>query len=135
MDPVSIIATALLSAAAAKAAGTMSSGLVSAYKGLKSRLQSRFKGNQAAELALAESESDPDTWQKPLTRAISEHGLDKEQELLALAQKLLELVKAEAPDTAAKYNITISGDAQGTVIGDNAQVTQHFGDRPGKQPD
>ncbi len=133
MDPVSIIGTALLSAAAAKAAGAMSSGLVNGYKALKSRLQDRFKGNQAAEVALAESEADPDAWEKPLGKAIAEHGLDREQELLDLAQKLLELVRAEAPATASKYNITISGDAKGTVIGDNAQVTQHFGDRPGKQ--
>ena len=123
--PENIIISALISGAAATAKGTASQAVKDAYSGLKALVQRRFLGKPSAEVALAEAEKDSETWETPLAKAVSEYAIDKE--ILALAQQLLQLLQTQQA-APAKYNISM-GQAQGTVIGDNAQVTQHFGDQ------
>jgi hypothetical protein len=78
MDPVTLIVSALSAGAASAATETASNVVKDAYSGLKTLLQKRFQGKPAAETALTEVEVDPDTWEKPLTKAVAEHGSDKE---------------------------------------------------------
>jgi len=93
MDPVTLIVSALLAGAASAAQDTASNVVKDAYSGLKTLLQRRFQGKPAAETALAEAETDPDTWEKPLTKAVAEHGSD--EEVLALAQQLRQLLESQ----------------------------------------
>ena len=125
---VGTIISALISGAAAAATDTAAKEVKEAFTKLRGSVKKRFKGVSPAEVALAEAEKDPETWEKPLAKAVGEQGLDKDEQILALARQVLELVEADRA-TAGKYNINI-GKAQGVIIGDSAQVTQHFGDRP-----
>ena len=124
MDPVTLIVSALVAGAASAAQDTASNVVKDAYSGLKNLLQRRFQGKPAAETALAEAETDPDTWEKPLAKAVAEHGSD--QEVLALAQELLQLLQSQQSASSSKYNIKMDN-AQGTIFEPQAPVTQHFG--------
>ncbi len=121
MEASSVIVAALLAGAAAAAKDTASQALKDAYSGLKTLIQRRFKGNKSAELALEESVKGPDTWEKPLAKSMSEHGLQEDQEVIDLANRLREIVETEAPATASKYDIHIQG-AENLAIGDNARA-------------
>src|ERR687895_2993190 len=106
MDPATLIVSALVAGAASAAQDTASNVVKDAYSGLKNLLQRRFQGKPAAETALAEAETDPDTWEKPLAKAVAEHGSD--QEVLALAQQLMQLLQSQ--QSASSSQVAASGD-------------------------
>jgi hypothetical protein len=106
---------------------TASNIVKDAYSSLKALLQRRFQGKPSAEMALAEAETDPETWKKPLAKAVAEHGSD--EEVLTLAQQLLQVLQAQQSVASPKYNIKIDN-AQGTIFEPQAPVTQHFGRQP-----
>ena len=124
MDPVTLIASALAAGAAAAAKDTASQAVKDAYAGFKALIQKRFTDRPEAEMALAKHEEKPKVWEAPLKDALVETGVDKDQEVLQMAQQLLKLVH---PQQAAqgKYSIQI-GEAKGVVIGDDAEVTMTF---------
>jgi hypothetical protein len=105
-----------------------SNAVKDAYSGLKSLLQRRFQGKPSAETALAEAETDPDTWEKPLAKAVAEHGSD--EEVLALAQQLLQLLQSQRSASSSQVvasgdrSVAIGRDAKGNtfITGDNNQV-------------
>jgi hypothetical protein len=122
MDPVTLIVSALVAGAASAAQDAASNAVKDAYSGLKTLLQRRFQGKPSAEMALAEAETDPDTWEKPLAKAVAEHGSD--QEVLALAQRLLQLLQSQ--QSAPSSHVVASGDrsvAIGRDVEDNTFVT------------
>ena len=125
MDPITLVLTALGAGAVAALHDTAAQAVKDAYAGLKSLVQKRLAGKPQAELALAEHEQDPDTWEKPLRKALTEAGADKDEALVRQAQQVLTLVH---PEQAAqgKYNVQI-GEGKGIVIGDHAHVKQEFG--------
>jgi hypothetical protein len=125
MDPVTMILTALAAGAAAAAKDTASQAVKDAYQGLKTLVQKRFADKVPAQIALAEYEIDPKTWEKPLEKSLAEDQVTTDEEILAQAQQVLKLVNPQQA-SQGKYNIQI-GEAKGTVIGDNANVTQNFG--------
>src|SRR5918999_2107081 len=124
MDPATLIVSALVAGAASAAQDTASNVVKDAYSGLKTLLQRRFQGKPSAETALAEAETDPDTWEKPLAKAVAEHGSD--EEVLALAQQLLQLLPAPSSQVVASgdRSVAIGRDAKDSPIitGDNNQV-------------
>ncbi len=126
MDPVSVVLAALAAGAAAAAKDTASQAVKDAYAGLKALVKKRFEKQPHADVALAEYEHDPDTWEKPLQKSLVETGADQDEAVVRQAQQVLKLVN---PQQAAqgKYNVQI-GEGKGIVIGDNAQVTQTFGE-------
>ncbi|MBN1994875.1 MAG: hypothetical protein JW953_19415 [Anaerolineae bacterium] len=125
MEPATLILTALAAGAAAAAKDTASQAIKDGYHGLKSLVQKYFADKTAAQTALAEYEQDAATWEKPLQKSLAETGAAKDEAIIKQAQHLLTLVN---PRQAAqgKYNVQI-GQAKGVVIGDNASVTQNFG--------
>jgi len=127
MEPTAIIISALAAGAAALLKDAANLALRDAYEDLKVLIQNRFRENQAAETALAEYEQDPETWQKPLEKAITTTRVDKDPDILHAAEKLMEIVQPPQ-GKVGKYNISITGNVQGLVSGDNAQVTMNFGD-------
>ena len=68
MDPVSILMGVLKIAAS----GAISEGTKDSYTKLKNLLQKRFAKRPPAKMALQEFENDPQTWEAPLVKAISQ---------------------------------------------------------------
>jgi hypothetical protein len=127
MDPVTLILTALTAGAAASVKDTASAAIKDSYTGLKALIQRKFEGKPKAQAALIDYEEDPETYEKPLKKALIEIQLDQERDILEAAQNVMNFVQ---PQQAAmgKFAIQNTGNVQGQVIGDNANVTQHFGD-------
>ena len=128
MEPVTLIVSALVAGATAALQETASQAVKDAYTGLKTLVQKRFAGKPEAETALAQHEKKPDVWKEPLTDALKQTGADKDPAVVQAAEKLLKLVQPQQVGTG-KYSVQI-GEAQGVVIGDQAQVEMSFGDRP-----
>jgi hypothetical protein len=126
MDPVSMVLGALAAGATAAAQDTASQAVKDAYTSLKTLVKKRFEKKPQAEMALAEYEQDPATWEKPLQKSLVEAGADQDEALVRQAQQVLKLVNPQQA-SQGKYNVQI-GEGKGIVIGDHAQVTQTFGE-------
>jgi hypothetical protein len=122
MDPITLILTAL----AAGIQATAGEAVKDAYVGLKTLLQRKFAGKPAAEMALAEHEKEPDIWKAPLTQGLQEREADQDQEIIAAAQRLIQLAQFQLGENGST-TVTIHGSAQGTIIGKQNTITQTFG--------
>ena len=89
MDPIALILTALAAGAAALAKGSLSEAGKDAYKHIKSRIQRKLQGNSQGQIVFAEYEKDPETWEKPLKKALTQIGVERDNELQKLANQLL----------------------------------------------
>lgn len=127
MEPITLIVSALVAGATAALKETTSQAVKDAYSGLKALIQKHFAGKPEAEMALGQHEKKPEVWEAPLKNALAETGADKDEAILQAAEKLLKLVQPQQVGTG-KYSVQI-GEAQGVVIGDQAQVEQHFGEK------
>jgi hypothetical protein len=130
MDPVTLIVTALGAGAGAGLKDTASSAIKDAYQGLKTLVRKRFAGRPAAEVALAEHETDPDVWQAPLTAELTRAGAASDETLIAAAQALMTLIDA-AGSQSGKYTVDVRG-SQGVQVGDSN--TQHNVFHPSPRP-
>ena len=129
MDPLTLIVTALGSLASSGGQSFISEAAKDAYTALKTRVQQKFTGNPAAELALQEHETNPGTWELPLKQALREAQVDQDKDIIDAAEKVMTLVQ---PQQAAmgKYNVQITGNVQGFAQGDHQRVDMHFGIDP-----
>lgn len=129
MDPVTLILTALATGAAASVKDTAGEAVKDGYNGLKALIRNKLVGKPKAEQALVDYEDDPETYEKPLKKALTEVHVDQEKDILEAAQRLMTLVQ---PQQAAmgKYNVQITGNVQGYAQGDYQQVTMNFGNEP-----
>jgi len=128
MDPVSMVVAAVAAGAIAAAKDTASDAIKSTFRSLINLVHRGLGGDATAEAALKEFEKDPETWEKPLTKAVADHNLAQDDAVLSLAKELLKLIE-EAEPSKGKYNIKIEH-GQGIVIGDQADVTMSFGKDP-----
>ena len=124
MDPLSLIVAALVAGASAALKDTASDAVKNAYAGLKSLLKRKFGNDTFAESVLDKHEENPKTWEEPLREQLVAAGAPDDEQIVAAAAALLERADPHGAQIG-KYNVQISG-GQGTVIGDNANVTQHF---------
>jgi hypothetical protein len=86
-------------------------------------VQQHFCGDAAAELALAEHEADPETWQAPLAMKLTELGAADDAALVDAAQALMELVDGPG-SRGGNYSVTIM-DSKGVQVGiGNLQVNR-----------
>jgi hypothetical protein len=127
MDPITLIVTALIAGATTGALDTVKDGakasVKAAYERLHGLAKKRVTGNTGAEAALAELEADPETWQAPLAKKLTQLGAADDADLVAAAQALMKLVDG-AGARAGKYNVTITG-SKGVQVGDgNIQVNR-----------
>lgn len=123
MDPISLIVAALVAGLAKGAQEGTSKLVTDGYQKLKSTL-GKYLASDKAKTTLAEHAADPETYDKPLRKLLTEAGADQDKLLLEMAAKLL----AEADPTGAvrsKYSV---GHAVQSAIGDNATV--NIGVRP-----
>jgi hypothetical protein len=124
MDPITLIVTALVAGAALGAQDTVSAMVKDAYAGLKALVKKRLGGGPGADMVLAKHEQAPETWQAPLMAELAETGADRDRDLIAAAQALLDLI-SEADGRAGKYTVDVRG-AQGVQIGDHNRQDNVF---------
>jgi hypothetical protein len=126
VDPITLILTALGTGVTVGGQAIASDAIKDSYAGLKELIKRKFVGKPGKELALAEHETDPKTWETPLKKALSQEHLDQDPEIIEAAQKIMSLVQ---PQQAAlgKYNVQITGNIQGFAQGDYQQVNMNFG--------
>lgn len=125
MDPISLILTALV-AGAAKTAGDVAQD---AYKGLKTLIKHKFESQGKSDSAtiLDKYEQKPEKTKALLEDELTEVGADQDEEIIKLAQKLMEQLN---PQEAAegKFNVQISGGTvQGLTQQNTGTITQNFG--------
>ena len=127
MDPVTLVVSALLGGLTAGLTHTAKAGIKDMYDAFRSRLMKKTEKNEDAQDAIAKVEKQPNSKarQELLKEELGKLELDKDDELLKLAQSLLELLK-ESGGKTGKYDVDIQN-SQGIVVGDNANVTQNFG--------
>src|SRR5260370_26176438 len=101
---VAFILTALTTGAAASVKETASAAVKDTYSGLKNLLQRRFEGKPKAQAALENHEEDPETYEKPLAKALADAYIDQDQEILEVAKHLMPLVHPHHVEMR-KYNI------------------------------
>jgi primosomal replication protein N len=133
MDPVSLIVSALIGGLTAGLTDTAQVVTKDMYDALKARLMKKAAGNEDAQDAIAKVEKQPESKarQELLKEELGKLPLEHDEELLKLAQSLLEALK-ESGGKAGKYDVDVQN-SQGIVVGDNANVTQNFGDTKGKK--
>jgi hypothetical protein len=130
MEPVSVILAALLAGVAAGGKDVTSAAVKDAYAGLKSLLNRCFRRQPEPvaakqEAVLTEHEIDPDTWAKPLEKALRDAGADQDSEILAAARQLL--AQADPAGTAAgTYDLRGAIGVQAGGIG-NTQTNSFSG--------
>ena len=119
VDPVSLILLALAAGAAAGVKDTASQAIKDGYAALKRLVSSRVAKQPTGELVVAQHAADPETWQAPLRKALTDADASNDQELVTAAQELMELIDPQGT-RAGSYTITASGDravAAQTIIG------------------
>jgi hypothetical protein len=129
MDPITLIVTALAAGAALGVKDTASAAVKDAYTGLKVLVRNRLGGRQGAELVLARHEQAPETWQAPLMAELAGARADRDPDLIAAAQALLDLA-GDAGGRAGKYTVDARG-AAGVQIGDLNSQDNVFNGPPG----
>ncbi|OLE37325.1 MAG: hypothetical protein AUI36_26570 [Cyanobacteria bacterium 13_1_40CM_2_61_4] len=128
MDPTTLILTALTAGAAASVKDTASAAIKDSYSGLKALIQRKFRDQPKAQTALDEYEADPDTYEKPLRKALGTSSVDQDEEIITAARQLMTLVQ---PQAAMGYNIVQNtGNVQGQIVENKGSVTMTFGEIP-----
>src|SRR5215207_7286996 len=120
MDPISLIVAAVVAGASTAARETAGTAVKDAYSGLKQLIRRRFGGDRDAEADLEKAEENPDSDQSQLKDRLQAAGVDRDEELVAAAQALLEQVDPEGA-RAGKYNVKITG-GKAIVVGDRNTV-------------
>lgn len=129
MDPVSLVVAALSAGAGAVAKDTVSLAVKDAYAGLKTMILARAKDTVEAEKALGVAENDPAAEKPALAELVASSDADKDPNLLSAAQRVLQLLSSEQ-QVSGKFNVQISGSAQGQQIGDFTSQHNVFGALP-----
>jgi len=65
--------------------------IAQAYAGLKARVETAFGDNARARRALGDFVEDPETYQRPLAKALLDTGAEKNADLLDAAERLLHI--------------------------------------------
>jgi hypothetical protein len=124
LDPITLIVTALAAGAALGIQNTASAMVKDAYASLKALVKKRLGGGPDADLVLTRHAQAPETWQAPLMAELAQTGADRDGNLIAAAEALLDLL-GEAKEGTRKYTVDVRG-AQGVQIGDHNRQDNVF---------
>lgn len=127
MEPITTTAIISTLAAGALAASkdVGKQAVKDAYVGLKAAIKKWFekKAKTEGEMVLEQHEKDPDTWEKPLEKSLTDTEAAKAPEVIdavALLKQALES-SSEGRKIISKYNLNIQNSEVG-IIGDRAKV-------------
>ncbi len=111
MDPISIIALALVAGAAASAKDVAAQAVKDGYAGLKALVMRKFgsKGDVQAAVDQAEKKPDSEARQAVLKEELQAAGADQDEEVVKLAQSLVELLKQHDAPSVATYSAQVIG--------------------------
>jgi hypothetical protein len=114
MDPLTMIATALVAGAAAALKDTASQAIKDAYTGIKDLIKRKLAGASNADdlnaaLRVAEKKPDDPARLSPLKDELKSAGADNDNDVLKAAQALLQLIQQQAPAVATQYNVNVTG--------------------------
>ena len=127
MEPVTLILAALAAGGSTGLTETVSQGTQDAYAALKALVLRRVKDTPAGEVAVVEHEKDPETWQAPLAKSLTAAGVEQDQELIAAAQRLLQIVDPEGA-RAGTYTVNIAATGDRSVAAHTIHGGVHTGD-------
>ena len=128
MEPITLIVTALAAGASSGAieglASSVKENAKAAFEKLHALVQRRLGSDPRAEVILDGHQEDPDTYQAPLTKMLTEAGAADDSDLLEAAKALMELVDQQGSGTG-KYTVNVSN-SQGVQVGDYGTQTNNF---------
>ena len=133
MEPITMVVGALAAGAAAALKNTANEAVKDAYAGLKTLVVDYWKSKQGGDAVEAEREatvllenleSDPETFQTPVEKKLSDIGQPPSSDLIQQAKALHELLDKSGFDSG-KYNVSVK-DSKGVQIGDNNSQTNTF---------
>ncbi|MCM0591383.1 MAG: hypothetical protein KA716_14620 [Gloeotrichia echinulata DEX184] len=125
MDPISLILGALGAGAAKIGEGVAQD----AYKGLKALIKHKFErqGKSDSVTILDKYEQKPEKTKALLEDELTEIGADKDEEIIKLAQKLMEQLNPQEAGEG-KFSVQISGGTvQGLTQHNTGDITQNYG--------
>lgn len=129
MDPITLAIVAALTAGATSGLSETAKAMIAeAYQGLKNVIKKKVTEKSPLITSIEVLETKPQSVgrQQTLNEEIMEAQIDQDQDILAAAHKLMTLVQPQQVGLG-KFTIQNTGTVQGQVIGDHAQVKQHFG--------
>ena len=129
MEPISMIIAALGAGAIAATKDTAGTAVKDAYNGLKTLIKQRFadqgKEDDSNIVDKHEKKLDSEAVKALLKEELINLGVDKDAEIIKLAQELLKQEKPEE-SAAGKYNTAFQGEVKGIQVGDSNTQTNTF---------
>jgi hypothetical protein len=123
MDPISVLLAALAFGATETAKAGVHEIVKDAYHNLKQVL-ARKVGNATEKLLVLEQfQTDQDTWEKPLRKALTEAAADRDEQIMAIARKLQAV--GEQSVGSQVYQTTFGDHAIGNAIGPQASANTY----------
>ncbi|WP_327142761.1 hypothetical protein [Nocardia sp. NBC_01327] len=107
MDPITLIVAAVATGAAAGTGDVVKQAITDAYAALKRRISNDY-GVVDAEVLSVESEPEEDLRRQLLAKQLTKVGAGEDEQLVAAAQELLNLVIDEAPQAAQIVGIELN---------------------------
>ncbi|BAY65346.1 hypothetical protein NIES22_54510 [Calothrix brevissima NIES-22] len=118
MEPISIIITALGAGAIAATKDTAATAVKDAYQGLKTLIKKKFEGDVLGQAMVDAKPEEIKQAEGLLKDKITKSGADQDQEIIKVAQDLLEKVK-EQPGGQQIINQTQTNTMSGNTVGGN----------------
>jgi len=118
MDPISLIIAALGAGALAGAKDTAGTAVKDAYQGLKTLIKKKFEGDVLGQAMVDAKPEEIKQAEGLLKDKITKAGADQDQEIIKVAQDLLDQVK-EQPGGQEIINQTQTNTVSGVTVGGN----------------
>lgn len=113
MDPISVIIAALAAGAASAVKDTAGTAVKDSYTALKTLIKKKFEGDALAQAMVDAKPEDIKKTEGLLKDKIVEAGVDKDEEIKQLAEKLQEALKAsESSRSQPKFGGTFTAEKQ-----------------------
>ncbi len=90
MDPVTLIIAALAAGASKGLTDAAATAIGDSYQQFKAAIMKRLAGHPKAESTLKDYLDDPDTYEKPMIKQVTDAQLDTDDQILRLAAAVLE---------------------------------------------
>jgi hypothetical protein len=118
MDPISLIIAALGAGAIAAAKDIAGTAVKDTYQGLKTLIKKKFEGDVLGQAMVDAKPEEIKQAEGLLKDKITKAGVDKDQEIIKMAQDLLDKLK-EQPGGQEIINQTQTNTMSGNTIGGN----------------